>query len=247
MAGPREQRTGLVLPAILLVLGVLVTAAIVQERAEEERLPGQAQELVDLVRIRRAAIEDLAAQVRTLGQRLEEAQDQQAAGSARVRAVVTRIDRLRAPAGLAAVEGPGVVIELADSSQVPRTRGELTDLRIQDVDLQLVVNALWEAGAEAVAVNGRRVVATTAIREAGDRVLVNFDPVSSPYLVVAIGDPEALRDGLDGSEIAQQFEVWTQVYGLGFSIRGEDRVAVPALQGSRDLEWAQPVEDGGAA
>jgi uncharacterized protein YlxW (UPF0749 family) len=247
MAGPREQRTGLVLPAILLVLGVLVTAAIVQERAEEERLPGQARELVDLVGIRRAAIEDLAAQVRTLGQRLEEAQDQQAAGSARVRAVVTRIDRLRAPAGLAAVEGPGVVIELADSSQVPRTRGELTDLRIQDVDLQLVVNALWEAGAEAVAVNGRRVVATTAIREAGDRVLVNFDPVSSPYRVVAIGDPEALREGLDGSEIAQQFEVWTQVYGLGFSIRGEDRVAVPALPGSRDLEWAQPVEDGAAA
>jgi uncharacterized protein YlxW (UPF0749 family) len=246
MAGPCGQRPGLVLPAILLILGVLVTAAVVQERAEEERLPAQAQELVELVRIRRAAIEDLAAQVGALNQRLEQAQEQQAAGSARVRAVVRRIDRLRAPAGLAPVEGPGLVIELADSPQAPRTRGELTDLRIQDVDLRLVVNALWEAGAEAVAVNGRRVVATTAIREAGDRVLVNFDPVSSPYRVAAIGDPDALRGGLGGSEIARQFEVWTEVYGLGFSIRGEDRVGVPALEPARDLEWARPVEDGGA-
>jgi uncharacterized protein YlxW (UPF0749 family) len=97
-----------------------------------------------------------------------------------------------------------------------------------------------------VAVNGRRVVATTAIREAGDRVLVNFDPVSSPYRVAAIGDPEALRGGLGGSDIARQFEVWTEVYGLGFSVQAEDRIGVPALQVARDLEWATPVEDGTA-
>lgn len=244
MAGPR-QRPGLTLPAILLVLGALVTAAAVRERVREERLPTQARELLDLVRQRRAATGELAAQVRVLTDRLAEAQEEQARGSARVRAVVARIERLRGLAGLAAVQGPGVIAELADSPQAPRTRGELTDLRIQDVDLQLVVNALWAAGAEAVALNGRRIVATTAIREAGDRVLVNFDPVASPYRVVAIGDPEALRRGLGGSDIGRQFEVWTEVYGLGFSVKAADRIVVPALQGTRDLEWATPVEGGG--
>jgi uncharacterized protein YlxW (UPF0749 family) len=247
VGGPRGQRQGLALPAILLVLGVLVTAAVVQERAEEEQLPAQARELADLVRRRRAAIDDLSAEVRTLSQRLADVQAEEARGSDRVRDVVTRLDRLRPPAGLAAVEGPGVVVELADSAEAPRTRGEITDLRIQDVDLRLVANALWAAGAEAMAVNGRRLVATTAIREAGDRVLVNFVPVSSPYRMAAIGDPDALRRALAGSEIAQQFEVWTEIYGLGFSVRAEDRVGVPALEGIRQLTFARPVEEEAAA
>jgi uncharacterized protein YlxW (UPF0749 family) len=229
-----------------LVVGVLVTAAVVQERGREERLPGHTGELTDLVGRRRAAIRELSAELAAISERLATAQAEQAEGSVQVRELVDRVGRLRAPAGVAAVEGPGVVVELTDSHETPRTRGEVLDLRIQDVDIQLAVNALWAAGARAVSVNGRRVTTTTAIREAGGRVQVNFGSVSSPYRIAAIGDPEALRRGLAGSEIARQLQVWTEIYGLGFSTRTEDDLRVQGLETVPGLAWARPVPDEGS-
>jgi uncharacterized protein YlxW (UPF0749 family) len=238
----RGQRPGLVLPSILLVLGLLVSAAVVQERGREERLPSQAEDLAELIALRRAATRELSGELATLSERLVAAQAAQAEGSDQARAVVARLERLRPAAGLAPIEGPGVVVELRDSAEAPRTRGEVLDLRIQDVDIQLVVNALWTAGGRAVAVNGRRVTATTAIREAGGRVQVNFRPISSPYRITAIGEPDALRGGLDDSDIAEQLELWTELYGLGYSIRSEDGLRVPGLEPGGGLSWARPAE-----
>lgn len=239
----RERRPGLVLPSILLVLGVLVTAAVVQERGREERLPTQAEALVSLIDSRRAATRELSAELTEVSERLAAAQADRAAGSEEVAEVVARVERLRPTAGLGPMEGPGLVVELRDSAEVPRTRGEVLDLRIQDVDIQLVVNALWVAGGRAVAVNGRRVTATTAIREAGGRVQVNLRPVSSPYRITALGDPDALGRGLGGSEIAEQLEVWTEVYGLGFSVRAEEALSVPGLETGGELAWARPADE----
>lgn len=237
---PQAGGRGLVLPIILLVVGFLVSAAVVRERSHEERLPRQTAELVDLVRRRQATIRTLSADVGELSAELARAQGAGARESVRVRRVLSMVGRLRATAGLEAVRGPGVTVELADSPDAPRTRGEITDFRIQDVDLQLVVNELWAAGAEAVAVNGRRVTSTTAIRQAGDAVLVNFHAVSSPYRVRAIGDPAELRSRTLGSEIGRQFALWTQVYGLGFAVRPAEAITVPALSTSADLGWARP-------
>lgn len=233
------------LPSILLVLGILVTAALVRERGREERLPGQSDDLIELIGRRRATIDELSADLAALSERLNQAQAQQAEGSEQVGEIVARVKRLRGPAGLSAAEGPGVAVELTDSTEAPRTRGEVLDFRIQDVDLQLVVNELWAAGGRAVSVNGRRVSATTAIREAGGRVQVNFRPISSPYRIAAIGDPEALHRRLAGSEIARQFEVWREIYGLGFSIQSDDRVRVPGSETVGELGWARPAEEPG--
>jgi uncharacterized protein YlxW (UPF0749 family) len=236
-----ERRQGLALPAVLVVLGFVAAAALAQERVREEQLPGRTGELVDLVRRRQDTIAALSSEVRELGRRLENAQREAGRGSQQLRAVVADIDRLRGPAGLGGLHGPGVVVELADSAEVARTRAELTDFRIQDVDLQLVVNTLWAAGAEAVAVNGRRVTSTTAIREAGDALLVNFTAVSSPYRVGAIGHPELLRRAMADSEIAERFDVWREVYGLGYSVRTLDDLALPGLAVPTSLVWASPA------
>jgi uncharacterized protein YlxW (UPF0749 family) len=131
------------------------------------------------------------------------------------------------------------VVDVADSEETPTTRGEVTDFRIQDVDLREIVNALWRAGAEAIAVNGQRVVATTAIREAGGTILVNFAPVSSPYRISAVGDPDVMRIRLDQGDLIGQFDVWEQVYGLGFAIRSASDLSLPGLQ--TQLSWARPA------
>jgi uncharacterized protein YlxW (UPF0749 family) len=233
-----------VLPAILMILGFLVAAAVAQERIREERQPGQVAELLDLIRARREAIASLAAETQSLSRRLQQVRTAAGQESAELRAALEQIDRAKARAGVAPAAGSGVVVEVADSRDVPRTRGDVTDLRIQDVDLRLIVNALWRAGAEAVAVNGRRVISTTAIRAAGDTILVNFSPVSSPYVVDAVGDPAMLRSRLAESEIARQFGVWEQVYGLGFQIRSAAEVSVPGLGADAELSWATPVGEG---
>jgi uncharacterized protein YlxW (UPF0749 family) len=238
-----ERRQSFALPVVLVVLGFVTAAALAQERVREEELPGRTGELVELIRRRHSAIRDLSAEVRDLRQRLDDVQGSAGRGSEQLRDLVADIERLRGPAGLGGVHGPGILVELADSAQVATTRGELTDFRIQDVDLQLVVNALWTAGAEAVSINGRRVTSTTAIGEAGDAVLVNFTAVSSPYRVSAIGEPEALRRGVEGSEIAERFQAWIEIYGLGFAVRTADDLTLPGVTVPRQLEWARPVEE----
>jgi uncharacterized protein YlxW (UPF0749 family) len=238
-----ERAGGLVVPAILLLMGFLITSALVEEGRREAQLPSRSAELLELIRTQEAGLDELSAEARTLSSRLRDLQRSDSLESERLRALLADVDRLRLPAAAGSARGPGVVVELSDSQTSPQTRGELTDLRIQDVDLRLVVNALWQSGAEAVAVNGHRIGGTSAIRSAGDRILVNFDPVASPFRVTAIGDPDGLESGLRGTEISQQFDVWTQVYGLGFGVRASQAITLPALEASDPLEWATPVED----
>lgn len=239
----REQTKGIGLAILLGAFGLLLGTGLVQGRLREERAPQQREELVRLVQARRATIAELSREVDRLSGRVGRLADDAGAGSAAVRELSATVSRLRGLTGLAPATGPGLVVELTDSDREPRTRDELTDLRIQDVDLQMVVNALWAAGAEAVSVNGRRVISTTAIRKAGSAILVNYRAVSSPYRVVALGDPEALVPRLGGSEIAERFAVWRDVYGLGYAVTTHERLSVPALRGAPELRFAEPVEE----
>lgn len=226
------------LAVVLALSGFLVTAGFIQEHRRERSSPQRRAELQMLIEERRAAIGRLSRQVEDLGRELE--RSQQAAGGG-VDGLLDRVAALRHQAGLEAVRGPGVRVVLTDSAVEPRTREELTDLRIQDVDLQLVANALWRAGAEAVAVNGRRLVSTTAIRKAGSTILVNYRAVSSPYQVAAIGDPDRLRSAIETSQIAGRFDVWGDVYGLGFETQAVQTLTIPALPGLEGVGFARPV------
>lgn len=229
---------------VLVLLGFVVTAAVLQERLRERTLPQRADELARLVQARQGEVRELAGEAAGLSARLEGIQEQQIRESQRASRLTEELRRLRAAAGLSEVRGPGVLVELTDSPRAPRSVAEETDLRIQDVDLHLVVNALWQAGAEAVAVNGQRVVSTTAIRRAGSQILVNLRPVASPYRVAAIGDPEALRRGLGSSDLADRFAVWTEVYGLGFELRSQPELLLSAPPGTTEVHWARPVRGG---
>lgn len=231
------------LAVLLLLFGFLVTVAALEEGVRESGAPARQAELRGLIEKRRAAIAELSRDVSRAERRLEAAR-QEAGTGARTEALLRRVRELRRRAGLAAMRGPGVVVELRDSDREPRTRDEVTDLRIQDLDLQLAVNALWRAGAEAVAVNGRRVASTTAIRRAGTAILVNYRAVSSPYRVTAIGDPVALERALVRSQLAERFDVWEDVYGLGFTVETAEALRAPALPGLGELRHAEPVGEG---
>jgi uncharacterized protein YlxW (UPF0749 family) len=130
------------------------------------------------------------------------------------------------------------VITLSHSDREPPTPEEAGAYQIHDSDLQLVVNALWSAGAEAVAINDSRLVATTPIRAAGGTIVVNFRPLSPPYRVTAVG---ADRAAFESSEIARRFKRWTDLFGLGFSVQSRGAVEVPGYTGRVSVGTALPA------
>lgn len=128
-------------------------------------------------------------------------------------------------AGTIAVSGPGVVVTLTDSN---RAASGDDPARVFDVDIQMVVNALWSAGAESIAVNGHRVSAGTAIRSAGEAILVDLKPLVSPYDIEAIGDPNGLRAGFARSDAATQLATLGSVYGISSSLTQSNDLHLPA-------------------
>lgn len=146
--------------------------------------------------------------------------------------------------GASPARGPGLIVRLADAEGATRADPADADFLIQDVDLQAVVNALWAAGAEGIAVDGQRIVSTSAIRNAGAVVRLNYKVLTSPYHVEAIGDPEALRGRFERSGIARRFREWKQIYGLGFSVATSEDMTLASFSGSIRFTHARPVEEG---
>lgn len=231
------QRRGTSLLLVLALLGVgLVwgTAA----RQTRDRAPAAERirvSLVDDARQRQAATDRLARQAGDLRRETGAARDALLNRTAAERALAEELGRLELAVGGARVRGPGLVVRVDDA----REGHDDGTGRITDVDLQAVVNALWSAGAEAVAVNGRRVSALTAIRAAGEAILVDYKPVTAPYEVAAIGDADAMEPAFGDSVAARRFRTWVDAFGIAFSVRRDGTLDLPASETST-LRYAKP-------
>jgi uncharacterized protein YlxW (UPF0749 family) len=232
------RRGSFALAGCFAVLGFLVvTAAASSDATRRAEEPRRAQ-LIDLIDARRKQVATFDEDVRRLREQVATAR---AATLERLRqdeAEAQRSAELAAQAGTTALRGRGLVVRLSDSERNPEDPEESGAYRIHDTDLQLVVNALFAGGAEAVAVNDSRLVATSPIRAAGDTIVVNFRPLSPPYRVVAIGADE---NRFEDSAIARRFQRWTRLFGLGFSVREQDDLEVPAYTGRVGINAATPV------
>jgi uncharacterized protein YlxW (UPF0749 family) len=226
---------------VLALLGFLVVLAASTARAERKAAEPRRGRLVDLIQARQHTVDDLDAAVRKLRREITTAQDR--ASRTRGPEDVTRsISRLGPAAGTVAMEGPGLQVHLSDSIRQPSNPDEASAFRIHDVDLQLVVNALFAAGAEAVSLNGNRLVATSPIRAAGQTIVANFRPLIPPYDVKAIGAREA---AFQASDIARRFRGWRDLFGLGFRVQPASKVQVPAFTGRVDIANARPLAPSG--
>lgn len=225
------------LVAVCTLLGfLLVTTAESTSAANRAQAPEKSR-LIGLIQTRRSEIADLDAAVTKLRSQVASETARAASRSRQVKDGASVLARLNAQAGTTALKGTGVVVSLSDSKRTPPTAADAGAYRIHDTDLQLVVNALFAAGAEAVAVNDSRVVATTAIRAAGDTIVVNFRPLTPPYKVAAIGaDGRAFAK----SDIAGRFGKWTKLFGLGFSVKSNQRLTLPPYNGRVGIALATP-------
>ncbi len=225
-----------------LTVGFLLAAALSAGREAAEAQDARKDELIDLIGERIERTEELSAQLDTLRGRVAEAEEVAFAGVAVLR---SDVEALELAAGLTDLTGPGVVLVLDDASDPCPQRP--ADCRIQDVDLQLAINTLFAAGAEAVAVNDQRVLSVTAVRSAGQTVLVNRQVLTAPYELVALGDRDALEETVAGSSLAADFAVWRDEFGLRFDLETTPAADVPAFRGSVPVDLATPVAPTGGA
>lgn len=139
-----------------------------------------------------------------------------------------------------AVVGPGVRVTLADAPTDVKPAGVDDDaLVVHQQDIQAVMNALWAGGAEAMTIQGQRVIATTGVKCVGNTVVLQGVPYAPPYVIEAIGDQDRLLAGLENERAVQIYRQYVEAYGLGYSADRVDTLELAAYSGSTSLRFAR--------
>lgn len=151
-------------------------------------------------------------------------------------------ENIKMGAGIVSVEGPGLVVTIDDSKRLSKP-GENPNLYlIHDEDMLKVINELWAAGAEAISINGQRLIATSEIRCAGPTLSVNNTRYSPPYEILVIGEPQTLENSLKmRGGVIETLQFW----GIQVTVKKQDIVQLPAYKGTFRFEYAKPVKEGG--
>lgn len=171
-------------------------------------------------------------------EQLDEYRRELAANTEMLREINAELERQKMMAGLLAVEGPGVLVTLDDSS-IRSAAADSTDFLIHEYDLRDVVNLLWLAGSEAIAVNDERIVATTSIYCVGSTVMVNDTRLSPPYLIQAVGNSVVQEDVLRNPGYLREIKQRAELYGVQFKVNRIGTLTLPAYKGGFPIHYAQ--------
>jgi uncharacterized protein YlxW (UPF0749 family) len=247
----RRRRGQLLVALTLLLAGLLASVAYDEAAAGAQGREQARQSLRNDIADEQETTEGLVAQLEELTGQVAQARQETLAASAVGQRALDRLAAEEQAAAVVAVTGPGLLVTMdnappaADSDPVGGSAEVAGAGIVQDGDLQMVVNALWSSGAEAISINGQRIGATTAIRQAGEAILVDQRPVAPPYDLSAIGDPEDLSNAFLRTPEAQAVAGLSKDYGLVFTFAREDELDLPAGT-SAELRSARPLADAGA-
>lgn len=232
-----RRQTSLLVVACGLLGFLLVTALQSEPASLEQRLPSRYR-LADLIERQRSDNERLSAEVAALRVEMDELRRRTEGSGTAVAARETALAQANLVAGTVPVSGPALKVTLADASAAPGPGTNVNDLVIHSQDVQAVVNALWRAGAEAIGINGQRLVGTSAVLCVGNTLLLNGAVYSPPYEVTAIG---ASRDRFDGDPLVTRLREDADAYGLRFAVERLSDAEVPAYAGTIGFRYAQPA------
>lgn len=159
-----------------------------------------------------------------------------------------KLTALEKKAGTQKLKGEAISVTLNDAppdatAKLPGYPEPQPDyLVIHQQDLQAVVNALWQGGAQGIKVMDQRLISTSAVRCVGNTLILQGRVYSPPYKITAVGDPEQLKQSLAASKAIQNYMVYVNVYGLGWKVEDDGAVTLPGYSGTVDLQYAKPVE-----
>jgi uncharacterized protein YlxW (UPF0749 family) len=226
--------------AAVVLVGVLLTIAAIQTRQSQPALAKEKQQLIDRIDTQTGRVDALAAQSVALQEEVNALQDEALARSGAGNELRRELRTLGVLAGTERVEGSGIRI-LVDDGPEEGVTGDPEDAgkgRILDIDLQQAVNGLWSAGAEAVAINGQRITALTAIRGADQSITVNYRPLARPYVIEAVGDLDTLPARFAESDGGGWLYVLKSSQNIRLELTPEESLTLPAAS-STQLRYAR--------
>jgi uncharacterized protein YlxW (UPF0749 family) len=228
---PQRPTTPLALATVLVIGLVLGISATTLNARQTERSSARV-ELVAQIDARQERVEANTARVRELQEEVAVAQEQVLLDSSGQTPGLT--SQLLASVGAVGVQGPGLVITIDDAPADPSTPpGAQDEGKVLSRDLQIVVNALWAAGAEAIDVGGQRLTSRSAIRFAGEAILVNYRPLPRPYIVRAIGDPDRLAADFAAGDGGVYLKGLSDNFGIRADVVAEEEITMRSASALR--------------
>ncbi len=245
--GPRGrawERTWQVLAA--LAVATVFAAAVAQAQSVAPAAREAQRTLSGNVRSAEATADEVTARRNTLAAEVDAERRSRLEGDARGQQLLGSLDEADSAAAATSVIGPGLTVTITDPgvskdlSDVSKQRVPGSQQVILDRDLQLVVNSLWVSGAEGISVGGVRIGPNVTIRQAGGGILVDNQPINSPYEILALGPPHGMQDVFDRSPGLQRLRLLETSYGVGVKVSAGDGLTLPA--GSvRDVNFAKQI------
>lgn len=234
---PRLARSATVI--VMAVAGLMMTTAAINSRGHDLR-PERDTDMATLVRSQashNAALQKEAAGLRAQVEDLSKANQTPGVTSS----VISSASALAPSVGLEAVSGKALRVTLDDAPLSENPDGvDANMLVVHQQDIQMVVNTLWSGGAEAMTIQGQRVISTTAVKCVGNTVVLHGVAYAPPYVIEAIGDLNAMQKALDTSEAVRIYKEYVSAYQLGWSVERAGQVTMPAYTGAVAVSHATP-------
>lgn len=231
---------------ILVMLLAFVIPVQLRSMKHNEALESAQFERVDVLQQKLLSEQEKLAkaneQLKQYEEDLDELRAAAAENSGYSEALLQQLKRAQLLAGLTDVEGPGVTVTLADSSMEASGINTESAYILHDEDVLLVLNELFAAGAEAVSINGERILATSEIRCAGPTVSINNTRYATPFVIQAIGDSDTLISALN---LRGGIKELLQTFGIEVTIQKESHVLVPRYKGAVTFQYVKTVEENG--
>ena len=228
------------------LIALVFVAAVAQARSTAPGVRETQQVLSGSVRSAETTVADASSRRDALAAEVDTEQRQRLEGDARGQVLLGQLDVSNLAAAATPVIGPGLEITVTDPgmtvdlSDVSKERVPGSQQVILDRDLQQVVNSLWVAGAEAVSVGGVRIGPNVTIRQAGGSILVDNQPISSPYVILAVGPPHSMQDIFDRSPGLHRLRLLETSYGVGANVSTSEALTLPASP-IRDINFAKEI------
>jgi len=213
----------------------MVVVSAVNARGTDLR-PGRNTDLVDLISEQTRRNADLSRQLGDLRREVDQLAVAQSGGAD----LAPALGQLARDAGVDPVVGPAVTVTLKDAPSSVTAHGVDPDLLVvHSQDIQAVVNALWAGGAEAMTIQGQRVIATTGVKCVGNAVVLHGVPYAPPYVITAIGNQGGLEAALSASQPVRIYRQYVAAYGLGYGVERLPRIVMPGHTGALDVQSAR--------
>ncbi|WP_409483015.1 DUF881 domain-containing protein [Arsenicicoccus dermatophilus] len=228
---------------VMFLIGLLMAGAATALRQPKATVVQQRSALIGQIERRQRDGDAMEAQIAAWEAEIAAAQ-RRALDTGAQRDLAGRLGAAEMAAAATAVSGPGITVTVDDSRDAgatPSDTDEPDQGRVQSGDLQAVVNGLWQAGAEAIDINGNRLTATSAVRFAGEAILVDYRPLTRPYLIHAIGDAESLRSRFPQTEGGRLLKQLDDQVGIRHTVVEERSLGMNG-DSSITLRYARPVQ-----